>query len=303
MRILGLWVVDYFSGSTSDFFEKAFRNIGHELDIVPITFYGCEANLAKALKEKKYDILFHVPYRGVPRPEFIRNITNNTNTITVAWNCDDEWLWYQNDKNGTPAIANDYDYCITSRDDFIEKYEAIGQRNVILGQWGYSEDWRPKKFKKDIDVYFCGQRNEVRDTYFRELKRLGINVTVEGPGYSQNGKIDFQDMINRYRRAKIALNFVTGTRNEFIYQQVKCRNFEVPAVGTFLLTEWCDALDKFFEIGEEVEGFKSVSEAAKKIRYYLEREGDRERIAKDGHHRNKEYSFENILKVVLGHVK
>lgn len=301
MKILGLWIVEYFSGSNSDFFEKAIKKLGHELDIVPITIYGTEVRLDKALRSKKYDMLFHVPYQKYPRHELIRGITKNSKTITLAWNCDDEWLWNDGGSCGTKNIANNYDYCVTSLEDFIERYHNIGQKNVILGQWGYSEDWKPKKVKKDIDVYFCGQKNAVRDEYFKTLADLGIKVVIEGPDYS--GRLEFQDMINTYRRAKIALNFVTGIKAPLIYQQVKCRNFEIPALGTFLLSEWCPALDKFFVKDKEVGSFKTGEEAARKIKYYLANEEKREAIAKAGMKRCKEYSFENILKRVFLQVK
>lgn len=291
-RILGLWVVDYHSGSNSDFFEKPILNLGYELDIVPITEFGCEARLAKQLVSKKYDLLIHVPYRNHPRPEFIRSIAGKTKTLAI--NGDDEWLW--KDPNGTAKLAGFYDYCATSVPESKKRYDRLGQKALDFN-WGYSSDWKPKNVEKKYDVYFCGQGNPRRDEYLNQIIDAGIRIKVDGPGYS--GKIDFKEMINRYRMAKIGINFVTGEKDKFIYQQVKCRNFEVPAVKTFMLSEWCPALDRFFISGEEIESFKTIPEAITKIQYYLRNDYEREAIATTGYERNKAYSFEKTLKRIF----
>lgn len=76
-------------------------------------------------------------------------------------------------------------------------------------------------------------------------------------------------------------------------KQIKGRNFEVPGCGAFLLTEYVDHLEDYYEIGKEVECFRSLKELVEKIDYYLKHEEERERIAKAGYERTmREHTWE-----------
>ena len=57
------------------------------------------------------------------------------------------------------------------------------------------------------------------------------------------------------------------------------RSFELPACGAFVLSQRSAAIAEIFREGEDIECFDSPEEAADKIRHYLGRDADRERIA------------------------
>lgn len=66
---------------------------------------------------------------------------------------------------------------------------------------------------------------------------------------------------------------------------VNLRVFEALAAGAFLLTDYCDELDELFDIGSEIEVFRSNQELVSKVMYYLAHPDKRQEIAKRGHER------------------
>jgi spore maturation protein CgeB len=52
----------------------------------------------------------------------------------------------------------------------------------------------------------------------------------------------------------------------------------VPMSGRFYLVEHLDELGEFFEIGKEIETYRSREELLDKIRFYLAHDAERERI-------------------------
>ena len=90
-------------------------------------------------------------------------------------------------------------------------------------------------------------------------------------------------------RFKIAKAFKASMWNN----QIKGRNFEISGCGSFCLTEYADDLERYYEIGREVECFSSSNEAVEKIRYYLEHGAEREEIARAGHERTlRDHTYE-----------
>jgi spore maturation protein CgeB len=95
-------------------------------------------------------------------------------------------------------------------------------------------------------------------------------------------------MVAVYNRAKIALGFgVVGAadfRERPVYQ-VRLRDFEAPMCGTFYLTEHQDELAEFFDIGREIETFRTQAELIDKARYYLAHDEAREKVRRAGRER------------------
>ena len=286
-RILALWVVNYYSGSTSERFVKPLKRLGYEVDVIPLESKTVDMELV--LNAPKYDLLLHLPYPNTVRPEIIKSLPIKT----IAWNGDDEWFWQKFPKF-SKQIAKSHDFCITTFEPALKNYG-----NGILASWGHSSDWKPKKVKKDIDVYFCGAKTDERDIYLEQLKQYGIKAEVDGPGYSR--KIPLRNMIDKYRRAKIGLSFLMGKKDRYYYQ-VKARTFEIPAVGTFQLSEGSPELARLFN-DNEIKIFWNEGELIKKIEYYLKHDDEREKIAKAGHEKNKQYSYEKIFKRCFKEIK
>ena len=74
---------------------------------------------------------------------------------------------------------------------------------------------------------------------------------------------------------------------------INMRIFETLGTGCFLLTEYFEGLNRYFEPGKELETFKNKDELIEKIRYYLDHPSERETIAQQGQLRClSDYSME-----------
>lgn len=313
MRILALWLVNYYSGNGDQFFRKSLEELG-TIDVIPLDSKSCSSDLIKAVESKKYDFLIHIPYRDTIRGETIEYCSQFVKTI--AWQGDDEWLWSSDLYHSPKNIAKFYNYNVTTDLFSIPRYQEIGYKNVILAQWGYGIEWVYKKTKPEFDVYFCGAATTERDYYLKSLLSKGFSVGIDGPGYgwhtnknlktypsSVPGKIPKDVMIDRYRKAKIAINFNFGAKDGKAYEQVKARTFEIPAVGPMQIVNDSPSIDRFFKRGKEVITFDSREDLLSKINYYLKHEDKRQEIADAGRKRNEPYNYIDIFKRVFKEAK
>lgn len=88
-----------------------------------------------------------------------------------------------------------------------------------------------------------------------------------------------------YRQAicgsKIALSFLSRI-NRDTYTR---RNFQIPAMGTFMLSEYSEDLATLFSEGVDAEFFRSPEELSDKVTYYLKNDAARTAIARRGFER------------------
>jgi spore maturation protein CgeB len=80
-------------------------------------------------------------------------------------------------------------------------------------------------------------------------------------GVATGGWVDFENMPAAFARGKVGLNIVTG----FDEEGVTAKTFEIAASGVPLFNNECKGLGDLFEIGKEIEIFKSPREAREKV--------------------------------------
>jgi spore maturation protein CgeB len=118
-----------------------------------------------------------------------------------------------------------------------------------------------------------------------------------GENPAKAGYVDYHDVPEIYGRSKINLclnNNMTGIDN------IKGRNFEVPACRGFLLSGPAYGLEEYFEIGKEVIIYQNADDLADKITYYLRHDEEREKIAQTGYKRAmKDHTYEKRFKDVF----
>ncbi len=124
------------------------------------------------------------------------------------------------------------------------------------------------------------------------LRRFGADRTGAAPvplspgarhGFLPGGAVN-----TLFRKSAINLGFtrmVGDDPNVPGVTQVKLRDFEVPAAGGFYLVEAAPDYDALFKPGEEVETWRTPGELLDKVRYYLQDEPAREKIAAAGRKR------------------
>ncbi|QWT46761.1 CgeB family protein [Azospira inquinata] len=159
---------------------------------------------------------------------------------------------------------------------------------------------RPDKCR---DVVFVGRAKERRVDYVKNITDFDLHIY--GPAWERcdpsvlaclKGKAIGGDALNLlYNQAKIVLN-VTAWANE----GQDCPNLrvvDVPATGSFLLSDYSDFAAELFVPGKEIEFFSSVEELRDKLKFYLANDGLREKIARAGY--EKAISLETYRDKIL----
>ncbi len=199
-------------------------------------------------------------------------------TKVIAWFSDDHWRF----ENYSKTVARHVFCSVTTDKHSVEKYVKSGL-NVVKSQWASNQNYYKKIDSERIyDVTFVGQNYGRRRENLLYLKNNGVPIVVFGRGFGRF--LEFDDIIKTFNASKINLNFSGSSSNDGI-KQIKGRVFEVPMCGGFLLTEYVDGIEEYYEIGKEVECFENITEASEKISYYLKHDDKRIEIANRGYSR------------------
>jgi hypothetical protein len=148
------------------------------------------------------------------------------------------------------------------------------------------------RLKCASDVVFVGAKIADRDVFIDYLKDNNINISVYGKGWDA-GMLSTEEMLASFNSSKISLNFVK-TIDGSGRTQFKARLFEIIMAGGFVLSEHIDEIADNFEIGREIDTFRSPQELLDKVRFYLENSYLREEMAARARAKvEKRYSFES----------
>jgi spore maturation protein CgeB len=91
----------------------------------------------------------------------------------------------------------------------------------------------------------------------------------------------YNDLPWLYNAATINFNATSRQMKGAVNQRV----FDVPACTAFLLTDYQEQMEELFKIGEEVICYSGPEEIGDIVRYYLDHDSERRRIAENGHQR------------------
>jgi|WetSurMetagenome_2_1015567.scaffolds.fasta_scaffold195354_1 spore maturation protein CgeB len=294
-------------------------------------------DLIKKVEQIKPELVFFGG-GGALNHKTAKIITEKSGSKTLTWISDDHWQFHKYSKHLAPFLH----WLVTTDADAIPKYHKIGRKNVILSQWACNHfACQPLDLPKIYDVTFIGAAHGNRKKIIAKIKREGINVKCWGSGWPE-GRVSDEEMIKIISQSKINLNFTksSGTfwkelaliflrRNydrsvginnprrwvdnikslppSIWSKQIKGRNFEIPGLGVFFLTEYVNHLEDYYKIGEEIECFDNPRELADKIKYYLAHDKEREKIAKAGRERTmKDHTYEkrfNQIFKIIGLIK
>src|SRR5829696_8072533 len=124
-----------------------------------------------------------------------------------------------------------------------------------------------------------------RDILLEEYGRFGLKARVAHPKIVEKELAEYADA-----------DYISIPSH-----QQTSRTFEIPACGAFMLAERTDEHLRLFEEGKEAAYFGSNEELLEKVRYYLDHEDERRRIASAGRKRclDSGYSHHERLKYML----
>lgn len=236
--------------------------------------------------------------------------------ITVNWFCDDQWRF----DSFTRVYAPHFTFSVTTDKYALKKYRAIGYNSVILSQWA-SSDYTPVPESEDLeyvyDVTFVGSFSPVRKWFIDHLNKSGLEVSCFGIGW-ENGRLSGESFKLIGQKSKINLNLsnsftydmryifssLWGMKDLFInakrVEQIKARNFEIPAYGGFQLSCYAPGIEDYFLIGKEIAMFSTLDELIPQITYYLDNEKERRSILHSSNKRTiNEHLYVHRMKDII----
>jgi spore maturation protein CgeB len=306
-------------------FYETLTGMGHEIvyfDFLSIFQQegreGLSRKLLDAVDEHVPDLMFTFLFQDQFDPEVLRSITKRGKPVTFNWFADDHWRFDNFTKHWAPLFS----FVSTTDIEALPKYRAIGYDRALLSQWAANPRiYQKKNLPPDCDVSFVGQSYGDRPSVMKRLSTSGIPVTVRGAGWnlrrwhayarrarllparrleaiSNETRIDQEGMIELFNTSRINLNLSTSSQSGA--NQIKGRNFEIPACGGFQLTGKAARLGEFFVPDREIVSYDSVDDMIEKIRYYLSHDSERQAIADAGYARvMRDHTYERRFRALF----
>ncbi len=298
-------------------FYDTLVGMDHEVEYFDFyTLYKLHGRLemTKMLRRKvdqwKPDLMFVFMFSDQFDWEELRRITAETQTVTFNWFADDHWRFDNFSRYWAPC----FDFVSTTDKNTLEKYKAIGYDNVLLTQWAANPRiWSHAIKKPQYDITFIGQEHGNRRSVVDFLQKQGMPVKLWGPRWKltrmhklahklrflNDGavqkiidatRVSQQEMIEIIQASRINLNLSASSQAH--KNQIKGRNFEIPACAGFQISEYAEMLEEYFQIDQEIVCYRTTDELAEKIRYYLQHELECRTIAEAGYRRVlKEHTY------------
>ncbi|NOY65007.1 MAG: glycosyltransferase [Nitrospirae bacterium] len=142
----------------------------------------------------------------------------------------------------------------------------------------------------DYDLKIWGNEWDLNSPLGRVIQREGRRVSTE-------------DIVKIFNASKININLHSSAVHSGVDpfgDFINPRTFEIAASRAFQLVDTRESLSEFFDIGKEIETFKSLNELRKKIDYYLSHPEERVEIAEAGYRRVlKEHTYEIRLEEMI----
>ena len=212
------------------------------------------------------------------------NEISNSKKLKIFWSIDSHCVLEQHKE--LCRILN-IDILLNSTESYLPNFDGLVKKSYWFPNSYSDELIFPKNIKKTVDIGFCGNVLN-RGHVINSLDKYDIKKDIFVIGD------DMVDVINSY---KIHLN--CNISNDINY-----RTFETTGCETFLLTNYTPGLEKLFDIGKEIVVYNDLNDLDHKVKYYLENEEEREKIAKAGYERSKkDHTYFERAKILIDIIK
>ena len=289
-------------------FFDALVAMGHDVDFFDFgTLYralGSEAmskRLFSHVEETRPDLMFTFLFADEFDHRILSDITRSERTVTFNWFADDHWRFERFSRHWAPC----FHFVSTTDAASVPRYHGSGYRNVLPTQWAANTRlYKPAEMTYRYDVSFVGQGYGERPALVNALADRGVRVATFGTYWNvrrrhwalarlgllrrqklerliSSSKVAFDEMIRVFQTTRINLNVSLSSGNG--PNQVKGRNFELPACRAFQISGVAERLGEYLEPNKEIVCYRNVDELAALITYYLKHEEERLSIAQAGY--------------------
>jgi spore maturation protein CgeB len=271
------------------------------------------------------NLIIFIPVENEIELNFAKELS--TKYITIAYFYDDTWRI-----NYSLNWADAMHYVVTSDTNWKINFYHLKEKVIYAPFFINCEMYKKSEYKsKEYNISFVGQYHPYREWVINKIKNAGYDVHVFGKGWSRNSTLSFFEMVDIFNKTKINLNLSNCVNYDIrhlfnlrlyniigflkaiklvltsfyktdmkIYEMVKARFFEINACSSFQLGFYAQGLEQVYDIGREIEIFSSTDELLKKIKFYLENENEREKIANQGYLRTlKEHDAKSRLEIII----
>ena len=266
-------------------------------------------------KNERPDVVVFALYKDEFKVSTLESLRQYTKTFCFfqddTWRVDYTLAWGPHfDLFGTP-------------DPFgVERYKARGIENAMHVPFGANEFvFKRQECEKEYDVSFVGVKHPYRDWIVKRLESEGIKVATFGRKWG-SGRVTVEQMVDIFNKSKINLNLSNSISYDIRYlfsslralhdfaknrkriEQQKARPFEVCGAGGFLLTYYVSGLEDYYCIGKEVAIYSSPDELVEQVKYYLEHEEKREKVALSGYEKTlNEHTFTKRFEAIFSELE
>jgi hypothetical protein len=247
-------------------------------DFVLITKDSAYAPIIEELIKKVFVVMWNFD----PRPE----IQMHSNALKLFLNCH---LVFTNEANK------------------IEDYKKIGVKNIHWLSEGIAPNWHRKEklyFKDhimyDSDTAFAGSTSGIPHIY--ENRNKFINKLKNDISSFKT----YTDVFNRDHNRMVQCTKINLGYSAYpgVSLSMSARDYRIMGAGGFLLTNYVNEMETWFEIGKMCDVYRTYDECVDKIRYYIEHENERKIIADYGYKIvHEKHKFSDRLKEIIKKVK
>jgi len=237
---------------------------------------------------KTPDLLVAQTFASYIDPKVFSQIRGAYGTLVVNIAMDDRHQYWGNrvsgERGGTYGLIPHIDLALTAAPECVDWYLKEGCPAIFFPEASDAEIFHPMpNLPKIHDVSFVGGCYGIREEIVKLLKSAGIRVTTFGSGW-ESGRIDVEAVPRLFAQSKIVLGIGTVGHCTDFYA-LKMRDFDASMSGSCYVTHDNADLRMVYEIGKEIVTYRTADECVEKIKFYLQRDIEREEIAKAGNRR------------------
>lgn len=190
-------------------------------------------------------------------------------------------------------LLHKFDLIVTSMPHFVKKLRKNGISSEYL-KWAFEKSI-PKTISKNeriYDVSYVGAFSPHHSEGNKILETLAKKIKVEFWGYAENflsllspikktfnGQAWGKDMYTIFSKSKIVINRHINVAGNYANNM---RLYEATGMGALLITDFKKNISDFFKDGKEIITYKNSDDLIKKVKYYINNEEERIKIAKAG---------------------